>query len=1061
MKSLVRSFAGGEITPELFARLDLTKFQTGLAKCLNFEIRPHGPAVNRAGFQYVLETQDSAKKSSLLPFIFSTEQAYILEFGHLYVRFHTLGGTLLETPLGITAITQASVGVLTYTGADPVNGDWMFLSGIGGMTQLNGRYVKVANVNGGANTFELKDLNGVNINTMAYGAYTSGGTAGRVYQIVSPYAEADIPNLEITQSSDVLTITHVGYQTRELKRFGATNWAFNVVTVAPTQVAPTGVTVVNSAAGSLTYTYVVTALAADGREESLKSAEGSDTTSTLLSATVFNTITWTNAAGAIRYNVYRKINGLYGYVGQGTDGTIGFVDSNFIPDASQTPPEADDPISTATNYPGAVGYFQGRRWFAGSTTKPQNTWATRSGTESNMTYSIPTRDSDAITARLTSRQANTILHLVPLNDLLALTSGAEWLINSGGDVGPITPGNIDYRVQGNSGSSRVRPAVTNNSVLYAQNRGGRVREINFSWENQAYKTADVSLMAPHLFDGFTILSMAFARSPNPTLWCVRSDGALLGMTYIPEHQVIAWHQHVTDGFFESVAVIPEGDDDALYAVIQRVVPAGSKRYIERQHERQFASLADSFIVDSGLTYDGANLGATTMTLTNETVTWEAKPTNETWTINGAASIVSATPPYGALPGTLGSYFSTPDSAAVSITGDIDLRMKMAMDDWTPSANRVLMAHATTAGNQQAFFFYITSSGNLAFQTSPDGTDALSVTGTSTVATGVADSAVKWIRGTLDVNDGSGNRVYNFYTSDDGVTWTQLGATVTTAGTTSIFDSNAQLLVGASDAGTFGTWAGRVYYAEVRNGIDGAVVAEFDPQEYLDDISWKAGDDVIVTASAPTFSAGDVGNAVVVNSGVDTVIVTITSFTSTTVVKGTVDRLVPVSLRGVPTLLWSLAVDQLSGFWHLVGKTVSILGDGAVFPQQIVDAAGAVTLSQPVSKASVGQPITAELQTLPMSLEMEAFSQGTLKNVNKLYVRVNASSSLFAGPSFIKLRETKVRTTEPYGSPPKLFSGVVEVTFDPAWSYDAPICIRQSNPLPLTVSGLVPDTAAGG
>jgi len=761
VKTLVRSFAGGEITPELFARLDLPKFQTGLAKCLNFEVRPHGPAVNRAGFQYVLETKDSAKESSLLPFVYSTEQAYILEFGHLYVRFHALGGTLLETPLAVTAVTQANPGVLTYTGTDPANGDWMFLSGIGGMTQLNGRYVKVANVNAGANTFELTDLNDANIVTTAYGAYTAGGSAGRVYEIASPYAEADIPSLEITQSSDVLTITHVGYQTRELRRTGATNWAFSVVTVAPTQPAPTGVTVVNSAAGALTYTYVVTALAEDGREESLKSAEGSDATSTLLSATVFNTVTWANAAGAIRYNVYRKVNGLYGYVGQSSDGTIGFVDNNIVPDLSQTPPESDDPISAAGDYPGAVGYYQGRRWFAGSTNKPQNVWATRSGTESNMTYSIPTRDSDAITARLTSRQANQILHLVPLGDLLVLTSGAEWLVNAGGDTGPITPGNIDYRVQGNSGASFVRPVVTNNSVLYAQNRGGRVREINYSWESQGYKTADVSLMAPHLFDGFTILSMAFARSPNPTLWVVRSDGVLLGLTYIPEHQVAAWHQHQTDGFFESVAVIPEGDDDALYAVIQRDVPAGSKRYVERLRERQFASLADSFIVDSGLSYEGP------------------------------------------------------------------------------------------------------------------------------------------------------------------------------------------------------------------------------------------------------------------------------------------------------------AADQLSGFWHLVGKTVSILGDGAVFPQQVVSAQGVITLSQEVTKAAIGLPIAADLQTLPMALEIEAFGQGNLKNVNKLNVRVNASSSLFAGPSFDRLRETKVRTTEPYGSPPNLFSGVVSVTLDPAWSADAPICIRQSNPLPLTIGGLVPDAATGG
>jgi len=79
----------------------------------------------------------------------------------------------------------------------------------------------------------------------------------------------------------------------------------------------------------------------------------------------------------------------------------------------------------------------------------------------------------------------------------------------------------------------------------------------------------------------------------------------------------------------------------------------------------------------------------------------------------------------------------------------------------------------------------------------------------------------------------------------------------------------------------------------------------------------------------------------------------------------------------------------------------------------------------------------------------------------VHFRIVESSSLFAGPSFDALRETKARTTEPYGSPPNLFTGIVTVNLDPKWGYDAPICIRQSNPLPLTISGLVPDTALGG
>jgi hypothetical protein len=100
-KDLRRSFAGGEIAPELAGRLDLTKFQTGLALSLNFEILPHGPARNRAGTTYVNEVKFSAKKTIIRPFNFGTgaasiAQTYELELGDQYVRIHTNGATLLS-----------------------------------------------------------------------------------------------------------------------------------------------------------------------------------------------------------------------------------------------------------------------------------------------------------------------------------------------------------------------------------------------------------------------------------------------------------------------------------------------------------------------------------------------------------------------------------------------------------------------------------------------------------------------------------------------------------------------------------------------------------------------------------------------------------------------------------------------------------------------------------------------------------------------------------------------------------------------------------------------------
>lgn len=765
-KPFLRSFAGGEITPELVGRLDLTKNQTGLAKALNFQILPHGPAANRPGTDHVLETKTSASKSVLVPFIFNTEQAYALEFGDQYMRIHLNGATLLNTAQNITGISQANPGVLTYAGADPANGTWMYLTSIGGMTQLNGRFVKVANVNAGANTFELTDLNGANINTTAYGAWTAGGTIASVYEIATPYLEADLFDLHFTQSNDVLTIVHPGYQQRHLTRVAALNWTLATFTLVPTQAAPTGITVTPNAAGAVTYTYLVTAIAADGLEESLAPAGVANALcQDLTVAGAFNTVTWTDAANAVRYNVYKLVSGLYGFIGQGSAGATGFRDNNITPDTTLTPPLANDPFPSAGNFPAAVGYFKGRRWFGGTTNKPLNLYGTRSGTESNMTYSIPTQDDDSINIRLTARQANAIRHIVPLNDLLVFTSGTEWKIDTGGVSGPITPGNVDAGApQGYAGASNVQPVVTTKSVVYAQAKGGRIREMKYSFESNGYDTNDISIMAPHLFDGYTIKSMAYARAPHPTVWIVRSDGLLIGMTYLPEHDVIAFHKHDSEqgaALYESVCAIPEGEEDRVYFVVKRTVGGATKRFVERLHTRLVTAQADWFLVDCGLTYTGAS------------------------------------------------------------------------------------------------------------------------------------------------------------------------ATV------------------------------------------------------------------------------------------------------------------------------------ISGLWHLVGKTVSILSAGAVEPQQAVAADGTVTLTHATTKAHIGLPIRADFQTLPPSFEAAAFGQGMKKNINRVHLRVQTSGSVFVGQSFDKLKEIKTRTTEDWGTPPELKTGMFNQMVSPSWNDDAAICIRQDKPLPIMILALAPEVAMGG
>jgi len=362
---------------------------------------------------------------------------------------------------------------------------------------------------------------------------------------------------------------------------------------------------------NMTNFYVVTAIAADSIQESAISNEASVLNNLNVTGS-YNTVSWSAVANAFRYYIYKKLNGLYGYIGEVPADTLSFNDNNIAPDFSITPPTYDPVFQTLDDNPGAVTYFQQRRAFAGTTNQPQNLWMSKTGTESDFSYSLPVKDTDRIAIGVAARTSSTIRHLVPLNQLMLMTDQSEISV-SPQNTDTITPSTIAARPQSYIGSSNVQPTVVNNSLVFAANRGGHVREMGYRWELGGYLTGDISLRAAHLFDNLAIVDQTFMKAPYQVVWFVSSNGNLLGLTYIPEEQIGAWHHHTTDGAFESVACVAEGIEDRLYAVIRRQVNGATVRYIERMNTRNFDSLADCFYVDAGATFDGTNTGTTTLT----------------------------------------------------------------------------------------------------------------------------------------------------------------------------------------------------------------------------------------------------------------------------------------------------------------------------------------------------------------------------------------------------------------------------------------------------------------
>jgi len=385
------------------------------------------------------------------------------------------------------------------------------------------------------------------------------------------------------------------------------DWTLTVINYGSTVTAPVISSVVTTGSGpgtySKTYTYVVTAVDSEG-VESLASTSSSITTASL-TTTAGARITWGAVAGADYYRVYKdpSVNtSVYGWIGD-SNGTT-FDDFNIAPITSDAPPEDRQPFTGADNKPAAVTYYQQRQIFANTNNEPQATFTTQTNNFNSLRTSNPARDDDAVTFTIAARQVNEIRHLLPLDSLILLTSGGEWIMTEGQDA-VLTPATIGVRPQSYNGASKVPPVVINSTALYVQEKGARIRDLGYEFSNDKYTGNDLSLMSEHLFEGKQITAMTFAAEPYSIVWCVRDDGVLLGLTYQREHQVWGWHQHTTDGEFESITSITEGDRDAVYVIVKRHVNGSDVRYVERLEPRESEVSADAFYVDSGLTYSGA------------------------------------------------------------------------------------------------------------------------------------------------------------------------------------------------------------------------------------------------------------------------------------------------------------------------------------------------------------------------------------------------------------------------------------------------------------------------
>ena len=219
-------------------------------------------------------------------------------------------------------------------------------------------------------------------------------------------------------------------------------------------------------------------------------------------------------------------------------------------------------------FPSLVDVFQQRLVLAATQAQPQTVWLSK--TDDLNSFEVGKQDDSALALTLSTTTQNRICWLMAQSSRLLLgTADAEWAVSGG--QGVMTYANARADSHGFVGSSDVPALMATDKVLYVERGGVRVYQYGYDYESDGFVSRDLTVFADHvLADGGGCRGVAFVRKPEPRAVFVRRDGALALMTYNSMHQVHAWHRYTTDGVFEGVAVLPNGDQaDLLFALVSR------------------------------------------------------------------------------------------------------------------------------------------------------------------------------------------------------------------------------------------------------------------------------------------------------------------------------------------------------------------------------------------------------------------------------------------------------------------------------------------------------------
>lgn len=620
---LQNSFAAGEIAPSLLGRTDIKNYQAGASKLKNFIVLPQGAIRQRAGFQYIGSAINSASPVRLIPFRFSSSQTFVLEFGNHTMRILTRGayvlksGTLepyqISTPYAgedlfdLDYSQNADIVTLTSQKYAPRelrrygNNDWRIVD-VSMVPTLpppstivvQGIFANNLNESEAKDKYKLNvtykvtsvDANGVesvgSAPASGTGNYYINGCSIRVSW--SAVKGADHYRLYRSVSgvfgyvgqTDELHIDDIGDNPRATDTPPKYSTPFSGIEGGGQIKA---ISILNGGAGYYKGTI---------EQEDPDTSEKKDVYDTTPWTTTAKITDSTGSGANITFDIVGGVITAAHIISGGSNYTAPTisVNSELGTGAVFSVSIAD---STIANFPSASTQFDQRRVFAGSSQNPLKVWMTNAGEQDLMIYHLPVMDDDRITFTAVAADADRIKHAVALNSLILFTGSSELRVfTQNSDA--LTPSSIAVRAQSYIGANDVQPVTVNNQVIYAAARGGHVHGLGYDYNSAGYLSSDLSVMSVHLFDNLEIKDLTLSKAPVQVVWAASSNGKLLGMTYLPEQNIIAWHQHDVGGNVESVCSVSEGMEDHVYIVVNR----DGLRCIERMNDLNVPSSAVNY-----------------------------------------------------------------------------------------------------------------------------------------------------------------------------------------------------------------------------------------------------------------------------------------------------------------------------------------------------------------------------------------------------------------------------------------------------------------------------------